>query len=184
MGLVQNALVPEARQDRRDGGLADLTTVPAAVRGDQVAECLDLLDHHDLIELLAAVREVLAEPIVDSSAHRLELRLEQLGHARQAAAAAGAGLGARLDRRDGRRASAPEPPRVIWPSATLLQEHTWAPWSSPGAGRAPADTSAAGGTVSGWPLLNRPSNVPNSEASPTRMPPRRRVPSRLKMSFL
>ena len=97
VGWVEDALVPEARQDRRDGRLADLAAVPAAVRGDQGVERLDLLDHHDLIELLAAVREVLAEPVVDPSAHRLELRLEQVGDARQAAAAAGAGLGARLD---------------------------------------------------------------------------------------
>ena len=45
----------------------------------------------------------------------------------------------------------------IWPSATLLQEHTWAPWSSPaGASDAPADTSEAGGTVQRLAALEKP----------------------------
>ncbi len=72
VGLVEDALVPEACQDRGDGRLADLAALPLTVRGDQLIERPDFLDLRDLIEFLAAVREVLAEPIVDAGARRLE----------------------------------------------------------------------------------------------------------------
>ena len=73
----------------------------------------------------------------------------------------------------------------IWRSLTLLHEQTWAsPVVAARGATRPPTAAQPGGTVSGLPLLNSPSNVPNSEASPTRTPPSRRVPSGLKTSFL
>ena len=96
-GVVHHVLVPEAGQDRRDGRLADLAAVPLAVAADQLGERLDPLDLDDLKEFLARVGEMLAEVIDHFLAQRRQLGLEQVGHQRQAAAAAGAGPGAVLD---------------------------------------------------------------------------------------
>ena len=68
--------------------------------------------------------EVLAQVVDDRLAGLLQLGLEQVGHQRHAAAAAGAGLGAALERVDRvdarRRGSAAQ----IAPLVTLLHEQT------------------------------------------------------------
>ena len=81
--------------DRR---LADLAAVPAAVAGEHLVERLELLGLDDREQLGARVRKVLAQMIDDRLAGRLQLGFEQVGDQRHAAAAAGAGLGAALER--------------------------------------------------------------------------------------
>src|SRR5262249_24350730 len=102
VGRVEDVLVPEARQDRGDRRLADLAALPPAVRGGQGVERPDPADPRDLIKLLTAGREVLAEAVVHPGAGGLELLLDDVADARQAAAAAGAGQGAALDLAHGR----------------------------------------------------------------------------------
>jgi hypothetical protein len=94
MGRVQNAFVPKACKDGRNGWFADLAPLACAVLGNQIDKCLQLFDHHDLEQLLSGVQEMLAEAVVDPAAHRFELGLQELGHAREAAAASGSCLGA------------------------------------------------------------------------------------------
>ena len=62
-------------------GLQTSQPCPRPCEAIRASNVLISLDHRDLIELLAAVREVLAEPIVDPAARRLEFRLEQVGDA-------------------------------------------------------------------------------------------------------
>src|SRR5690606_23484192 len=106
--LLEDVVVPRGREDRRDGRLADLTTLPAAMLADQVLEGANAPDAHEVIELLARVREVLAEVIVDGDPRAGELRLEQVGDQRGARAAAGPGLRALLDGRELREALLPD----------------------------------------------------------------------------
>ena len=161
---------------------------PVAVRGDQGVERLDPLDLGDLEELLAAVREVLAKVVVDRLADRLELGLEQVGHLRQAAAAAGAGLGARLDLGDrGEPLGADCVADLALADVVARADLGVGAHARRGARRwfpAQAGEQLAGATGRGFPLLKRPTSVPYSEASPTRMPPIKRVPSALNTSFL
>ena len=79
----------------------------------------------------------------------------------------------------------------ICPLLTLLQEQTWASLGMVGDGGAGAlwspflpNSSSLGGHASGSLLLASIESWPYSEASPTRMPPRSLVPSRLNKSFL
>src|SRR5436190_13836511 len=75
----------------------------------------------------------------------------------------------------------------IWDLLTLLQEQIWAsllrltrrltPLGSP-------KSNSPGAIGSASVLFASSDKAPYSVASPTRMPPRRRVPSRLKTSFL
>ena len=96
VGVVEDVLVPQAREHRADRGLADLAAVAAAVPGDEVGEGPDLLHLDDVEQLLPRVREVLAEIRAHRLARRLELLLEEVGHQREAAAAAGARARLRL----------------------------------------------------------------------------------------
>ena len=74
-GVIDDAFVPQARQDRGDGRLADLAAVAAAVRLDQhFGKGLDPLDLDDLEQFLARAGEMLAEGGVDLLAGRLDLR--------------------------------------------------------------------------------------------------------------
>ena len=73
--VLDDVLVPQAGQDRRDGRLADLAAVPLAVAADQRRRTILMpLDLDDLEQLLARVGEVLAQVVGDLLARRLELR--------------------------------------------------------------------------------------------------------------
>ncbi|TKW52974.1 hypothetical protein CTA1_718 [Colletotrichum tanaceti] len=103
-GLVHDVPVPQRREDAADGGLAGL----AAKRGRVVAglahhllERLQPLDEDDVVQVGARVVEVRAQVVLDLVAHGQHGFVEDGRHQRHAAAAAGAGLGARLDLADG-----------------------------------------------------------------------------------
>ncbi len=78
----------------------------------------------------------------------------------------------------------------IWPLLTLLHEQTWVSLGMV-VRAAPAllpsllpSSNSPGGIASGLSLLASIDSCPYSEASPTRMPPSSRLPSRLNSSFL
>ena len=96
-----DVLVPRRREDRRDGRLADLAATAAAVRGQRGVERLVLVKADQVVQLLAAVRKVLAQVVRHRDARAFELDLQQLGDQRNARSAGGARLGAALDRADG-----------------------------------------------------------------------------------
>ena len=64
--------------------------------GEQVFKSLDLAHAHQVVDLLARVREVLAEVVVHRQAPACHLGLHDLGDQGHAAAAGGARLGAGL----------------------------------------------------------------------------------------
>ncbi|GKT86390.1 LOW QUALITY PROTEIN: cellobiohydrolase A [Colletotrichum tofieldiae] len=99
-GLVHDVAVPQGGEDAADGGLASF----AAKRGRVVSglahhllERLQLLDEDDVVQVGARVVEVGAEVVLDLVAHGQHGLVEDGRHQRHAAAAARAGLGARLD---------------------------------------------------------------------------------------
>ncbi len=158
---------------------------PLAVRGDQGVERLDPLDHRDLVELLAAVREVLAEPVVDPGARRLELGLEQVGDARQAAAAAGAGLRARLDLRDGGQLPVADRLADLTLADVVARADLGVAVAAAGGARArPARAGRRAGPGAASRSGTGRAACRSPTASPTRTPPSRRVPSESKTSFL
>src|SRR6185503_19669491 len=75
---------------------ADLAAVAAPVAGEQRLEARHAAELHDLEQLRPRVREVLAYAAVDLAPGVRELGLEDRLHERQTAAAARAGLRARL----------------------------------------------------------------------------------------
>ncbi len=97
----KDVVVPARREDRGDGRFADVATPSAAVRRDQRIERLDALDAHEVVELLAGVREVLAQVGVDLDAARLKFRIQQLRNQWRTAATPGACLGAAANRAEG-----------------------------------------------------------------------------------
>ena len=97
VGRLQDHLVVDAGEDRGRRRLADLAALAAAVRGDQRLEGADALHPHQIEELLARVVEVLAQAGLGGLAEGRQLRREQVGHHRHAAATAGAGRGAALE---------------------------------------------------------------------------------------
>ncbi|MNZ70501.1 hypothetical protein D3C78_888400 [compost metagenome] len=62
--LLQHVLVPQGRQDGGDRRPADVAAKALAVLVTQLLEALQLADPGQVIELLAAVGEVLAQPLV------------------------------------------------------------------------------------------------------------------------
>src|SRR5690348_16964358 len=91
---LQDVLVPQTGEDRRNCGLADLAAGAFTVLGNQLIERLDFVDLDDVEKFLSRVWKMLAEMLDDGLAGRDELFLQQIGDQRHAAAAAGASLGA------------------------------------------------------------------------------------------
>ena len=77
---LQDHLVVQAREDARDGRLADLAAVARAVRADELLERAVALDLHDLEQLLAREREVLAELLAHDLTGGALLRLQDVGN--------------------------------------------------------------------------------------------------------
>src|SRR3546814_11316029 len=92
-------------QDRGDRRFADVATEPATVLVQHLLEAFELADTHQVIQLLARIRKVFAEMIVDRHALTLELGLQHLRYQWCATATGGSGLPAFLQRRQ-RRAAA------------------------------------------------------------------------------
>ena len=107
-------------------GLQISQPLPAAAVGEHVGERPELLRLDDREQLGPRVRKVLAQMIDDRLAGLLQFGLEQVGHQRHAAAAAGAGLGAAFEGVERVDALARESPRRSRPLVTLLHEQTWA----------------------------------------------------------
>ena len=84
--------------------LARMDDVVDAVLVQQLGEGADVADAHQVIQLLARIREVLAQMVVDRHTQALQLGLENLRDQRHAAAAGRARFGAALEVRDGLRA--------------------------------------------------------------------------------
>jgi hypothetical protein len=62
--LLQHELVPARREDAGRGGLADVAAQALAVPGQQVVEAADLAHADQVVQLLARIREVLAQVVV------------------------------------------------------------------------------------------------------------------------
>ena len=106
-------------------------------------EGAQLADAHEVEQLLARVREVLAEVVVDRHALARQLRLQHLRDERHAAAAGAAGLGLALELRP--PSCSPRRRRAqIAPLLTLLHEQICAV-SGSASGPPSAGAAAAGG---------------------------------------
>ena len=75
---LQHELVPARGEHRRDGRFADVAAHTSAVLVDQCVEGLHLADAHQVIQLLARVREVFAQVVVYRDAADRELGFQHL----------------------------------------------------------------------------------------------------------
>src|SRR6185437_10207424 len=98
---LEHVLVPGRGENGGHGGLADLAPAPAPVLRQQRVEGLVRVEANQRVELLATVREVLAEVVADRHARPLQLGPQEIRDQRDAGAAGGSGLGAALHRADG-----------------------------------------------------------------------------------
>ena len=94
---AQYIVVPAGGEDGADGRFAHLAAMAVTVLGQQLVEALDPLHLDQVEQLLTGVGEVGAEVVVDLDALLHQLGVEHLADERHAAAAAGTGLGVRLD---------------------------------------------------------------------------------------
>src|SRR5690606_38682019 len=99
--VARDGLGVDARQDRGDGRLAHLTAVALPSGLDHLAEAALPADLHEIVQLLAALLEVLTQRPLHDLAASGHLRVEDVRHQGQTPAAAGARLGAFLDRLEG-----------------------------------------------------------------------------------
>ena len=97
----EDVFVPARSQQRADGGFTHFAAVAFAVFGQQRLERLDAFDADQVEQLLARIGEVFAQVVVDLDALLAQLGVQHLSEQRDAAAAAGAGLGFCLQRRHG-----------------------------------------------------------------------------------
>src|SRR6185503_9034126 len=81
-----------------NGGLADIAPPASPVLADQRLEAFQLVDAHQVKELLPRETEVLAQPVADGMAEPLQLGIHDLLCQRAAPAAARRALGAFLQR--------------------------------------------------------------------------------------
>src|SRR4051794_18209411 len=106
MLFLEHELVPARRENARHGRLADLAAESVAMLCKEFAEAAPPFDTYDVVQLLARIREVLAEVVVDREALLLHLGLHHLGDERHATAAGCAGAGRAFERADVRGARA------------------------------------------------------------------------------
>jgi len=99
--LLEHELVPARGEHAGRHGLADVAAHAGAMLGQQILEALELAHAHQVVNLLARVREVLADVVVHGHAAARHLGLHDLGDQGHAAAAGGTGLGAGLHLGDG-----------------------------------------------------------------------------------
>ena len=81
----EDHVVVQARENRRDRRLANLTAVAGAVRGHELVESAVPLHFHDLEQLLTRVPEVLTEVLAHHLTGRALLGLQNVGDERNAA---------------------------------------------------------------------------------------------------
>ncbi|CCJ88919.1 hypothetical protein BN132_847 [Cronobacter turicensis 564] len=94
----QHIFVPARRQHRAHQRLADFAAVALAVAADELVERADMVDAHQVVNLLARIRKVLADIFFDRHALLFELILHHLFDQRATAAAAGRRFGAAFHR--------------------------------------------------------------------------------------
>ena len=93
----QNVLVPAGGQDRRHRRFADIAAMALAVLTDQSAEGANAIHLHNVEQLLAAVREVLAQILAHFYTAFFQLAVHHVLQERCTTAAACTGLGFGLD---------------------------------------------------------------------------------------
>ncbi len=96
-GLKQ-IVVPARRQHRAHQRFTDLATVTAPVAANQLIEAADMVDAHQVVNLLARIRKVLADVFFDLHTLLFQLMIQHLFHQRAASATAGSGFGAGFQR--------------------------------------------------------------------------------------
>ena len=96
---LQQVFVPAGGQHRGHQRFTNLAAVPLAVAANQLLEGMDMVDPHQVVDLLARPREMLADVFFHFDALRRQLVLHHLFHQRAAAAAAGGRSGAAFYRR-------------------------------------------------------------------------------------
>ena len=78
----QQILVPAGGEHRSHQRLADLASVPLSVAADKLVKGADMVDAHEVVNLLARVREVLADVLFHLHALLRKLELHHLLHQR------------------------------------------------------------------------------------------------------
>ncbi len=106
MRRFQQILVPAGSQYRSHQRLTDLAPVPLTVAADKLVEGADMVDAHQVVNLLTRVREVFADIFLHLHALLRKLELHHLLHQRATASAAGRRFGALLNGADIRCARA------------------------------------------------------------------------------
>ena len=96
---LQQVLVPAGGQHRGHQRFADIAAVPLAVAANQLLEGMDMVNPHQVVDLLARPREMFADVFFHFDALLRQLILHHLFHQRAAAAAAGSRSGAAFYRR-------------------------------------------------------------------------------------
>ena len=177
---VEHVAVPLAGQDRGDRRLADVAAAAAAVRLDDVVEAAVAVHGHEVEQLLPGEREVLAQPLVDDPALAgVEVLDQRLDH-RLAGAARRARAGASRPRRPLRCTS--RLADVVARADDRLVGHAGDARSRPP--RAMGRISSSGLSGRAMPEATIGRSTPYADASPTRIPPSRRVPVSSTTSFL
>ena len=164
--------------------------MPSAVALHELVKRADLLDLDDLEEFLPGVGEMLAEVIIHLAAGGLQLGMQKLGHQGDASAAAGAGLGGRLDLPHAvelavANGTADPPFADVVAGADLHVVREIGGLDGRGALEPLPRTRAAGrDRQRPFALVEADERAVIGSASPTRMPPSRRLPSLLNQKLL
>ncbi|CCJ75563.1 hypothetical protein BN135_627 [Cronobacter muytjensii 530] len=98
MRRFQQIFVPAGGEHRSHQRLADFAAVALTIAADELFKSADVVNARQVVDLLARVREVLADIFFDRHALLFELVLHHLFYQRAATAAAGRRFGAAFDR--------------------------------------------------------------------------------------
>ncbi len=98
MRRFQQVFVPARRQHRAHQRFTDFAAVALAVAADELVKRADMINAHEVVNLLARIRKVLADIFFDRDALLFKLILHDLFDQRATAAAAGRRSGAAFHR--------------------------------------------------------------------------------------
>lgn len=101
MFWFEDVLIPARGQQGADGRFTHFAAIALAVLGQQFVEGFNAFHADQVIQLLARVREVLAQVVVHFDALFRQFGVQHLSDQRDTAAAAGSGFGFRFQRRNG-----------------------------------------------------------------------------------
>ena len=93
----EQILIPAGGQNRPDQRLTHLAALPVTIAADQLRESANMIDAHQMMDLLARVREVFANIFFHFHALRRQLVFHHLFNQRAATAAAGGRFGTTFD---------------------------------------------------------------------------------------